>query len=219
LLDGALRCFGRLGVLGAGIEEIRREAGASPSSVYHQFRDKNALVLALLERTFERLFGHLARRTSEAEGAEALVLALVGGHLEWILEHPEEGRFLYQAMALEMAPEQGAMLQQRKAELLVPVVQRFQREAERGALPAWSSLELDVVLLGPSHEACRRYLAGAPLRPAWMRETLPVLAWRSVQGGSAQAAPRSASSLSWSLVSSRFFMGRSARGRSISMRT
>lgn len=183
LLDAALRSFGRAGVLGAGIEEIRKEAGASPSSVYHQFRDKNALVLALLGRTFERLFAHLDRRTAEAEGAEALVEALVGGHLEWVLSHPDEGRFLYQATALELTPEASASLQERKAALLAPIAERIGREVARGALPGWSPLEFDVVLLGPSHEACRRYLAGAPLDPSWMRRTLPLLAWRSVQGG------------------------------------
>lgn len=183
LLDAAQRCFARSGLLGTGIEEIRKEAGASPSSVYHQFRDRNALVLALLERTFERLFAHLADRVCGAEGAEALVKGLVDGHLEWILEHREEGRFMYQATALELAPEAGEALQARKAELLAPVVARVVPLMERGELPRWSVLEFDVVLLGPSHEACRRFLAGAPLEARWMRATLPELAWRSVREG------------------------------------
>jgi hypothetical protein len=42
-----------------------------------------------------------------------------------------------------------------------------------GSLPRWSPLALDVVLLGPSHEACRRLLEGAPLDPGWMRTHLP----------------------------------------------
>jgi hypothetical protein len=50
-----------------------------------------------------------------------------------------------------------------------------------GKLPPWPPLLLDVVLLGPSHEACRRFLAGAPLDPEWMRTTLPSLAWQSVK--------------------------------------
>jgi AcrR family transcriptional regulator len=197
LLDAALRCFVRGGLLATGIEEIRKEAGASPSSVYHQFQDRNALVLALLERTFERLFAHLAVRVSEAEGAEGLVKHLVSGHLEWILTHREEGKFLYQATALEFTPEAGATLQARKAEMLAPVAARLVPLVERGELPRWSVLEFDVVLLGPSHEACRRLLAGAPLDVRWMKKTLPELAWRSaacasgsLDGEPPQASPR-----------------------------
>ncbi|WP_224243348.1 TetR/AcrR family transcriptional regulator [Hyalangium gracile] len=183
LLDAALRCFVRQGVLGTGIEEIRREAGASPSSVYHLFDGLPGLILALLMRTFERLFAHLAERVQPTARAEDAVVALVDGHLEWILGHPEEGRFMYQATAIEFGADAEAIqaLQARKAELLAPVVLHLSRFIAEGKLPPWSPLAFDVVLLGPSHEACRRFLAGAPLDPEWMRATLPGLAWQSVK--------------------------------------
>ncbi|RKH06595.1 TetR/AcrR family transcriptional regulator [Corallococcus sp. CA053C] len=181
LLDAALRCFAERGVLGTGIEEIRKAAGASPSSVYHLFDGLSGLTLALLTRTFERLFTHLAARVTVTTRAEAAVLALVDGHLEWVLEHRDEGRFMYQAMSLELGAEGQAALQARKAELLRPVVLHLARFIEAGTLPPWSPLVFDVVLLGPSHEACRRFLAGAPFEPEWMRATLPALAWRSVK--------------------------------------
>jgi AcrR family transcriptional regulator len=181
LLDAALRCFVKGGVLGTGIEEIRREAGASPSSVYHQFKGLPDLTLALLTRTFERLFSHLAERVTPTATAEKAVVVLVDGHLEWILGHPDEGRFMYQATALEFGADARDALQARKAELLTPVVVHMGRFIAEGTLPPWSPLMLDVVLLGPSHEACRRFLAGAPLDPEWMRATLPHLAWQSVK--------------------------------------
>ncbi|MCY1080189.1 TetR/AcrR family transcriptional regulator [Archangium lansingense] len=181
LLDAALRCFAERGVLGTGIEEIRRAAGASPSSVYHLFDGLSGLTLALLTRTFERLFTHLAGRVLPTATAEAAVVALVDGHLEWILSHQDEGRFMYQAMALELGADTMDSLQARKAELLTPIVVHLSRFIDQGTLPQWSPLVFDVVLLGPSHESCRRFLAGAPLEPSWMRETLPRLAWQSVK--------------------------------------
>ncbi|MDY7228919.1 TetR/AcrR family transcriptional regulator [Hyalangium rubrum] len=180
LLDAALRCFVERGVLGTGIEEIRRAAGASPSSVYHLFNGLTGITLALLERTFERLFAHLTARVTTTTTAEKAVIALVDGHLEWILGHPDEGRFMYQATALEFEADARDALQARKAEMLGPIVLHLGRFIAEGMLPAWSPLALDVVLLGPSHEACRRFLAGAPLDPEWMRATLPQLAWQSV---------------------------------------
>lgn len=183
LLDAALRCFVRRGVLGTGIEEIRREAGASPSSVYHLFEGLPGLILALLTRTFEGLFAHLAERVTPTTRAEQAVMALVDGHLEWILSHPDEGRFMYQATAIEFGADAKGIqgLQARKAELLTPVVVHLSRFIAEGKLPAWSPLVFDVVVLGPSHEACRRFLAGAELDPKWMRATLPGLAWQTVR--------------------------------------
>jgi AcrR family transcriptional regulator len=180
LLDAALGCFARRGILATGIDEIRRAAGASASSVYHFFEGLADLTLALLVRTFERLFGHLAERVTRARSARGVVLALVGGHLDWILAHEDEGRFMYQAMSLELGADTAERLRARKDELLAPIAAHVARFVAAGELPAWSVLELDVVLLGPSHEACRRYLSGAPLDPRWMKATLPRLAWRSI---------------------------------------
>lgn len=189
LLDAALRCFAERGVLATGIEDIRREAGASPSSIYHLFDGISGVTLALLARTFDRLFAHLAARVASAPSAEEIVVALVDGHLEWAFSHRDEARFLYQATALEFDPAAGEELQARKAAALAPVVEKLAPFIAAGALPPWPTIAFDVVLLGPSHEACRRALAGAPLDPAWLRATLPRLAWRSLTGAAGGERP------------------------------
>ncbi len=180
LLDAAIRCIVEKGILATGIEDVRRAAGASPSSVYHLFKGMPELVAALLERTFARLFGHLADRVKEAKTAEATVMALVDGHLEWVLAHRDEARVMYQAMTLELAGPSMEDVAYEKARLLVPIMKCFEPFMKKGTLPKWSPLVYDVVLLGPSHEACRRFLAGATLDPKWMRATFPRLAWRSI---------------------------------------
>lgn len=180
LLDAALRCFVRSGMLAVGIEEIRREAGASPSSVYNLFANIGELTSAVLMRTFERLFSHLVERVLRAKTAKQTVRFLVEAHIEWILENPDEGQFMYQATSLELAPSARDEIQRRKAELLAPIEEHIAPFVRRGSLPRWSVLQFDVVLLGPSHEACRRYLAGAPLDVSWMKRELPRLAWDSV---------------------------------------
>lgn len=181
ILDAALSCFVERGILGAGIEEIRCRAGASASSVYHLFDDRSGIVVALLERTFERLFAHLAARVTRTRTARRAVVALVEAHLDWVLDRRDEARFMYQATAMELSPSSSGALQARKAELLAPIVCHIERFIDEGSLPRWSPLVFDVVVLGPSHEACRRYLAGAPLDPAWMKSALPRIAWRSVR--------------------------------------
>lgn len=180
LLDAALRCFTRSGVLTTRLEDIRREAGASPSSVYHLFGGLPDLTLALLVRTFERLLPALAQEVVRTRTARRAVMVLVRAHVEWVLEHRDEARFMYQAMSLELGGEAVQRLQAVKAALLAPIEAHLGRFIARGELPAWPPLLLDVVLLGPSHEACRRFLAGAPVDPAWMRRELPRLAWQSL---------------------------------------
>ncbi|MEZ4446107.1 MAG: TetR/AcrR family transcriptional regulator [Polyangiaceae bacterium] len=182
LLDAALRCFAARGVAGTGIEHIRREAGASPSSVYHQFAGIEELMLALLIRTFTRLFGHLTAEVGRTRRAHTAVERLVASHIDWVMANPDEARFMYQAMSLELGSQVTAELQAEKARLLAPIARHLQPFIEAGELPAWPPLLFDVVLMGATHEACRRYLAGAPLDTGWMRATLPRLAWNSLVG-------------------------------------
>jgi AcrR family transcriptional regulator len=184
LLDAALRCFTERGVLATGIEEIRRQAGASPSSVYHHFDGLTGLTAALLVRTFERATEHMATRVLATRTADVAVRAFVDSYLEWALAHQDEARFMYQGMALELGEDRQTLLA-RKAELQRPLFEHLARFAAAGQLPDWPPLALDVVLLGPSHDACRRFLSGAELDAGWMRTTLPELAWRAVRPTSA----------------------------------
>ena len=191
LLDAALRSFAKHGLMKTGIEHVRREAGASPSSVYHHFAGLPGLTEALLTRTFERLFTELAAKVVRASSAERAVRALVQAHVSWVLAHPDEARFMYQATALELDPAAGDVFQARKAELLAPIVAHLRPFMAARELPRWSPLVFDLIVLGPTHEACRRYLAGAELDPKWMRVALPRLAWRSL-GTASRAARRQA---------------------------
>lgn len=171
-------------MLGVGIEDIRREAGASPSSVYNLFTNLEAIMLALLERIFDELFAHIAARVCRTRTARGAVRALVDAHMQWVLEHPSDGRFMYQAMTLDVGGLDAAArerLQASKQRGLQPIHAHMQPFIERDEIPAWPPILLDVVLLGPAHESLRRWLAGATeLDPAHLRKRLPELAWRSI---------------------------------------
>ncbi|WP_437577671.1 TetR/AcrR family transcriptional regulator [Sorangium sp. So ce887] len=176
LLDAALRCFEQRGLLRTGIEDVRKEAGASPSSVYHLFEDFPALVSALLERTFERLLGYVTARVLAARTARSAVRTLVEAHLAWVFDHEAEARFMYQALALELDGHHRAALRDTKARLKAEVMAHL---AELGVFSGARSSEVmvDVVLLGPAHQACRSYLsAPGAVDPRWMKAALPDLA-------------------------------------------
>jgi AcrR family transcriptional regulator len=179
VLDAALRCFVERGVLATGIEDVRKAAGASPSSVYHLFGGLSGIVTALLTRTFERCTSHLTARVAAAATAEEAVHALVDGHLEWVAANEDDARFMYQAMATELAGETRAAVLAAKDELKRPLFATLARFA--ADLPPWPQLTTEFVLLGPAHEACRRYFAGEDVDLGWLRTHLPDLAWRSLR--------------------------------------
>jgi AcrR family transcriptional regulator len=188
LLDAALTCFSERGLLGTRIEDIRRAAGASPSSVYNFFDGLPSLTVALLARTFERLVAHVTSRARAEDRPEAVIRALVDGHLEWVLGHQDEARFMYGAMALELATAQREELAELKAKLAAPVMEHLASLAGEGTLPAWPASTLEFIVLGPAHEACRRYLAGTLADLAGLRGLLPDVAWKSVSAFAAAPA-------------------------------
>lgn len=180
LLDAALDCFTTEGLLQTGIEDVRRAAGASPSSVYHLFDGMPGLVAELLKRTFERLLTHLDTVLSGATTAEEAIVSLVRAHLGWVSAHRNEARFMYQAMALELAGDAQEEVLAVKDLAKGPVFAHLERFVQAGDLPDWEFAVLECVVLGPTHEACRRFLAGHGPDLSSMWDLLPGLAWKAI---------------------------------------
>lgn len=181
LLDAALACFRERGLVRTGIEDVRKAAGASPSSVYHLFKGLPELIAALLERTFVRRYAAVSARVLKARTARTAVHALVDAHLAWVFGHAAEARFMYQALALDLdgdyREELRLMKEQLKADLRAHL-------AKLGVLPDEAAADgvIDVVLLGTTHQACRTWLmAPEYVDTRWMKKVLPELAWQAAR--------------------------------------
>jgi TetR/AcrR family transcriptional regulator, transcriptional repressor of aconitase len=55
ILDGARACFARHGYEGATVRRLEQSTGLSRGALFHHFRDKEALFLALAEQDAERM--------------------------------------------------------------------------------------------------------------------------------------------------------------------
>lgn len=78
LIDAGRRLFGARGYAAVGTEELVRAAGVTRGALYHQFRDK----AALLEAVYEALEADITRRVAEeavASGATDPLAALRAG--------------------------------------------------------------------------------------------------------------------------------------------
>lgn len=55
ILDGARSCFARYGYEGATVRRLEQTTGLSRGAIFHYFRDKEALFLALAEQDAQRM--------------------------------------------------------------------------------------------------------------------------------------------------------------------
>lgn len=55
ILDGARRCFATYGYEGATVRRLEQATGLSRGAIFHYFRDKEALFLALAEQDADRM--------------------------------------------------------------------------------------------------------------------------------------------------------------------
>src|SRR3954452_22080976 len=80
LLEAAARGLSRYGYGNLVLEEVAREAGYTRGALYHQFRDKEDLALAVLEwanEIWQREVGELADREPDPLST---LLAMARGH-------------------------------------------------------------------------------------------------------------------------------------------
>lgn len=161
-----------------GIEDIRKAAGASPSSVYHLFEHGLPQVIAaLLERTFERRYSFVTERVLKTKTAKTAVIALVEAHLDWVMGHQSEARFMYQALSLELDDGYRDGVRETKRSLKEALCAHL---ADLGVIPEGDAGQgaLDVLLLGVTHQACRsHFIAPGSVDLKWARRELPALTW------------------------------------------
>lgn len=87
ILNAALKLFAARGLDGVPMEAIAAEAGVSKVTVYANFKDKNAIIEAVVERQSERLDEILAE-AMQTEGDLAAKLTRVGTALFELLAEP-----------------------------------------------------------------------------------------------------------------------------------
>ncbi|QDQ97421.1 TetR/AcrR family transcriptional regulator [Tomitella fengzijianii] len=87
ILDGARRCFAEYGYEGATVRRLEEATGLSRGAIFHHFRDKEALFLALAEDD--------AQRMADTAAEQGLVQVMRD-----VLTHPE--RFDWLATRLEI---------------------------------------------------------------------------------------------------------------------
>lgn len=125
ILDGARKCFAEFGYDGATVRRLEDATGLSRGAIFHHFRDKDALFLALADED--------AHRMAEMAATQGLV-----GVMRDMLSDPEQfnwlGTRLEIARRLRTDPEFRASWVQRSAELTEATLARLERRKAAGRL-------------------------------------------------------------------------------------
>ncbi|MDF0529252.1 helix-turn-helix domain containing protein [Tsukamurella sp. 8F] len=125
ILDGARTCFAEFGYDGATVRRLEAATGLSRGAIFHHYRDKDALFLALAHEDAERM--------ADIAATQGLVQVMRD-----MLSHPE--RFDWLGTRLEIARklkndiEFRAAWTERSAELTDATLSRLERQKERGRL-------------------------------------------------------------------------------------
>ncbi|WP_330180423.1 TetR/AcrR family transcriptional regulator [Nocardia sp. NBC_01503] len=125
ILDGARSCFAEYGYEGATVRRLEEATGLSRGAIFHHFRDKDALFLALAQED--------AGRMAEVAANQGLIQVMRD-----MLARPEDfdwlGTRLEIARRLRNDPEFRRNWEERSVELTAATVARLERRKAEGAL-------------------------------------------------------------------------------------
>ncbi len=127
ILDGSRVCFARYGYEGATVRRLEEATGLSRGAIFHHFRDKESLFLALAEDDALRMADVVAE-----QGLVQVMRDLLAGDGE----HPADwlGTRLEVSRRLRTDPEFRARWAERSEQLTTATRQRLLRQRDAGKL-------------------------------------------------------------------------------------
>jgi TetR/AcrR family transcriptional regulator, transcriptional repressor of aconitase len=132
ILDGARSCFARHGYEGATVRRLEETTGLSRGAIFHHFRDKESLFLALAEDDALRMAEVVAE-----QGLVQVMRDLLAGRKDGdAAEHPADwlGTRLEVSRRLRTDPDFRARWAERSEQLTRATQDRLRRQREAGKL-------------------------------------------------------------------------------------
>jgi AcrR family transcriptional regulator len=128
ILDGARMCFARHGYEGATVRRLEETIGLSRGAIFHHFKDKESLFLALAEDD--------AARMADVVAEQGLVQVMRDLLASKDTDHPADwlGTRLELSRRLRTDPDFRGRWAERSAQLSTATRQRLQRKLQAGEL-------------------------------------------------------------------------------------
>ncbi|MFP5071455.1 TetR/AcrR family transcriptional regulator [Pseudonocardia nantongensis] len=134
IMDGARSCFGDHGYEGATVRRLEQYTGLSRGAIFHYFRDKEALFLALAEQDATRMADVVAEQGLVQVMRDLLDAARGTDAGEHVSDRSWLGTRLEVSRRLRTDPEFRARWQEHSGGLTAATRARLERQAAAGAL-------------------------------------------------------------------------------------
>lgn len=182
ILQAALACFSESGVDATTIEMIRDRSGASIGSLYHHYGNKERIIGALYLEGVSQYAALLDAGLPQAQSAEAVVKLFVTSYVEWVSTHPEWARFILHSRGRVEAGEVGEALREANRQHGRRIAEVLAEYRKAGAFKALAPELFNSVVIGPTHDYARNWLAGRTrVDLIYCRDQLAQIAWDSVR--------------------------------------
>lgn len=180
-LVAALALFDMQGVEATTIDQVRDAAGISVGSLYHHFRSREGLVIALYDDLLERYRTAITAALVRQDGIRALLDAFVMAHIDWAIQNPTAARFLAEHRYHQTLDDVDERLNSDTADFIRPLLQRLKPAVDAGVLKPLPSELLLSLVIGPVQTWLRMQRAGtAKLDPALAARRLADLIWDAI---------------------------------------
>ncbi|GLU42363.1 TetR/AcrR family transcriptional regulator [Pseudomonas sp. NBRC 100443] len=182
ILQAALACFSESGVDATTIEMIRDRSGASIGSLYHHFGNRERIIGALYLEGIGQYAALLDAGLREGMGAEATVKLFVTCYIDWVVAHPDWARFILHNRGRVEAGEMGEQLREANRQQGRRIAELLAVHRQAGAFREMPFELFNSVVIGPTHDYVRNWLAGRTrVELADCRDLLAQIAWESIR--------------------------------------
>jgi AcrR family transcriptional regulator len=186
ILTAALECFAEQGFAATTVDQIRARSGASIGSIYHHFGGKEGIAAELYVDGIRGYQQGVLNALGDHPDAEDAVRALVGHHLRWVERNPHLALFLMNRRETELREATEARVRELNRAFFPGVKAWVQAHVRAGALRPLPPDLLEPLLLGPSQEFSRLWLAGRTrISLARAEQELADATWNAVRAAPA----------------------------------
>lgn len=163
IIQAGLTCFTENGFTKTTMAEICKTANASTGSVYHHYKSKEQLAIAVYIEGIKDFQEGFIDMLFASETAMAGIKSSVYYYLNWVKENPDWAKFLFFQRHADFMQEPGEEVNRLNVTFITKIIGWFKKYSDAGEL---KSLEWSVIvplLLGPSQDYANCFLAGLPV--------------------------------------------------------
>jgi len=110
ILIASLEAIEINGVDSLSIREVAKTAGVTHQAPYRHFKDKEALLAALAQDGFEKLYQEMSKSVQDINAPIEKITALGVNYLTWAAEHPAHFRLMFSQNIPEFETYEGLLI-------------------------------------------------------------------------------------------------------------